>query len=85
MDISSKEELRKMFSVMHCMFANLTQWRDIPGGTRLTVPNLVYATLGPEVQEQMFRSGGQSDAKNPSVKFPSKLLSFYRSIEAMKG
>ncbi|GFW29888.1 uncharacterized protein TNCV_2673381 [Trichonephila clavipes] len=30
-------------------------------------------TLGPEVHEQMFRSGSQSDVKTPSVKFPSKL------------
>ncbi|GFY34697.1 putative RNA-directed DNA polymerase from transposon BS [Trichonephila clavipes] len=30
-------------------------------------------TLGCEVHDQMFRSGGQSDAKIHSVKFPSKL------------
>ncbi|GFT80839.1 hypothetical protein TNCV_2714701 [Trichonephila clavipes] len=30
-------------------------------------------TLDPEVHEQMFRSGTQSDVKTPSVKFPSKL------------
>ncbi|GFT50409.1 hypothetical protein TNCV_1004111 [Trichonephila clavipes] len=35
-----------------------------------TLPNSVYATLDPEVHEQIFRSGGQSDANTPSVKFP---------------
>ncbi|GFU42009.1 hypothetical protein TNCV_4676961 [Trichonephila clavipes] len=33
----------------------------------------VYVTLGVGVHEQMFQSGGQSDMKTPSVKFPSKL------------
>ncbi|GFX90275.1 hypothetical protein TNCV_3848501 [Trichonephila clavipes] len=37
------------------------------------MPSSVYATFSPEVHEQMFRSGGQSDVKNPSVKFPIKL------------
>ncbi|GFT13926.1 hypothetical protein TNCV_2615701 [Trichonephila clavipes] len=40
-------------------------WRDSPRGPRPTVPNLVYTTLGPEVHEQMFQSGGPSDAKPP--------------------
>ncbi|GFV83572.1 uncharacterized protein TNCV_5120621 [Trichonephila clavipes] len=30
-------------------------------------------TVIPEVHEQMFRSGGHSDAKPPSAEFPSKL------------
>ncbi|GFX86425.1 hypothetical protein TNCV_2563141 [Trichonephila clavipes] len=49
------------------------RWRDIPRGTRPIVLKSVYATLDTEVHEQMFRSGDQSDAKTPSVKFPSKL------------
>ncbi|GFX62861.1 hypothetical protein TNCV_3351871 [Trichonephila clavipes] len=37
------------------------------------VPNSVYVTLGPEMHEQMFQSGGQSYVKTSSVKFPRKL------------
>ncbi|GFX99088.1 hypothetical protein TNCV_2492701 [Trichonephila clavipes] len=34
-------------------------------GQKPTVPNSVFITLGTEVQEQMFRSGGQSYVKPP--------------------
>ncbi|GFW04640.1 uncharacterized protein TNCV_3066581 [Trichonephila clavipes] len=40
-------------------------------------------TLGPEVHEQMFRSGSQSDVKTPSVKFPSMLGTHF--INALKA
>ncbi|GFV67990.1 hypothetical protein TNCV_1872721 [Trichonephila clavipes] len=43
----------------------ITQWRDRPGGPRPNVPYSVYATLDLEVNEQIFRWGGQSDAKLP--------------------
>ncbi|GFT64977.1 hypothetical protein TNCV_3614921 [Trichonephila clavipes] len=33
----------------------------------------IYATFAPEVHERVFRSGGQSDVKPPSVKFRNKL------------
>ncbi|GFX00181.1 hypothetical protein TNCV_296701 [Trichonephila clavipes] len=42
--------------------------------------------LGPEVHEQMFWLGGESDAKTPSVKFPSKFgahLSTHRRDERL--
>ncbi|GFU46679.1 hypothetical protein TNCV_1546861 [Trichonephila clavipes] len=42
-----------------------------------SVPNPVHATLAPEVQDQMFRSGGQSDVTPPSVKCPSKLRTHF--------
>ncbi|GFW45287.1 hypothetical protein TNCV_4733951 [Trichonephila clavipes] len=39
-----------------------------------SVPNSVYPTLGPEVYEQMFRSGGQSDAKPPVLSSHASLV-----------
>ncbi|GFX63135.1 hypothetical protein TNCV_4191701 [Trichonephila clavipes] len=54
-----------------------------PMRVRPTVPNSVCATLGPEVYQQMFRSGGQSDAKTPSVKLQSKLGTPF--IDPLKG
>ncbi|GFX42864.1 hypothetical protein TNCV_5072281 [Trichonephila clavipes] len=39
-----------------------------------TVPNSVYATLALEVHEQMFRSGGQSDAKSPALSSQAESL-----------
>ncbi|GFV84712.1 hypothetical protein TNCV_4296941 [Trichonephila clavipes] len=47
------------------------------------MPNSVYVTLGPEMHEQMFPSGGQSDSKTPSVKFPSKLDTHF--VDTLKG
>ncbi|GFX72426.1 hypothetical protein TNCV_1253801 [Trichonephila clavipes] len=44
------------------------RWRDSPLEPMPTVPNSVYATLGPEVHKQMFRSGGQSNAKPPVIR-----------------
>ncbi|GFX33060.1 transposon Ty3-G Gag-Pol polyprotein [Trichonephila clavipes] len=39
------------------------KWYKSPRGLRPTVPNSVYLTLDPEVHEQMFRSGDESDVK----------------------
>ncbi|GFX92765.1 hypothetical protein TNCV_4876221 [Trichonephila clavipes] len=41
------------------------QWRNRPWEPRPTVPNSVYMALGPQLHEQIFRSGGQSDVKLP--------------------
>ncbi|GFV54070.1 hypothetical protein TNCV_1071931 [Trichonephila clavipes] len=46
--------------------------RDWRKGPRPTVLKTAYVTLGPEEHNQMFQSGGQPNAKAPSVKFPSK-------------
>ncbi|GFV00341.1 hypothetical protein TNCV_3643191 [Trichonephila clavipes] len=43
-------------------------------------PNSVYATLGSEVHEQMFRSGGQSDAKPPGLNFQASLNLKFRGV-----
>ncbi|GFX81440.1 hypothetical protein TNCV_142901 [Trichonephila clavipes] len=40
-----------------------------------TLPNSVYVTLVPEVHEQMFRSGGQSDATPPVLSSQASLAS----------
>ncbi|GFT46789.1 hypothetical protein TNCV_1317231 [Trichonephila clavipes] len=55
-------------------FRDTYLWRDIPQGTRPTVPNSVYAPLGPEVHEQMFRSGGQSDVEPPVLSSQASLV-----------
>ncbi|GFW78216.1 hypothetical protein TNCV_136851 [Trichonephila clavipes] len=47
--------------------------------------DLVHATLGPVVHEQMFRSGGQSDAKPPELSSQESLGLLYRPTEWMKG
>ncbi|GFV69281.1 hypothetical protein TNCV_1937611, partial [Trichonephila clavipes] len=49
------------------------QWHDSPRGPRPTVPNSVCVTLVPEVHEQMFRSGGQSDVKPPVLSSQASL------------
>ncbi|GFU51875.1 hypothetical protein TNCV_3733821 [Trichonephila clavipes] len=49
------------------------------------VPISVFVTLGAEVHEQMFRSGGQSDAK-PSVLSPqTSSVLIYGPTEGMKS
>ncbi|GFX28400.1 hypothetical protein TNCV_1152091 [Trichonephila clavipes] len=45
----------------------------------------VYATLDAELHEQMFRSGGQSDAESPEFSFQANLVLIYRPTEDMKG
>ncbi|GFS52694.1 hypothetical protein TNCV_45611 [Trichonephila clavipes] len=60
-------------------------WRNSTRGPRPTVPNSVYATLGPEVYEQMFRSGGQSDAKPSVLSSQASLVLIYRVTEGRKG
>ncbi|GFX59812.1 hypothetical protein TNCV_1778511 [Trichonephila clavipes] len=53
---------------------------------RPTVPNSVHATLGSEVHEQMFLSGGQLDMKPPVLSSQASLvliLSTYRRDERM--
>ncbi|GFW59252.1 hypothetical protein TNCV_2781831 [Trichonephila clavipes] len=60
-------------------------WLNSPLGPRPALPILVYVTLGPEVHEQMFRSGGQSDAKPPVLSFQAILVLIYRPTEGMKG
>ncbi|GFY17264.1 RNase H domain-containing protein [Trichonephila clavipes] len=42
------------------------KWRVSLRGQRPTVPNSIYATLEPQMHEQMFWSGGQSEAR-PTV------------------
>ncbi|GFS56756.1 hypothetical protein TNCV_2221901 [Trichonephila clavipes] len=59
------------------------KWCNSPCGPRPTVPNSVYATLGPEVHEQMFQSGGQS-AKPPVLSSQARLVIIYRPTEGMK-
>ncbi|GFV93604.1 hypothetical protein TNCV_1989161 [Trichonephila clavipes] len=49
------------------------------------MPISVYVTLGPEVHEQMFRSGGQSDAKPPVLSSQASLVFIYRPTEGMKS
>ncbi|GFV54552.1 hypothetical protein TNCV_955351 [Trichonephila clavipes] len=68
------EELQEILNEEH---QETTKW------TKPTVPNSVYATLCPEVREQTFRSGGESDSKTLSVKFPSKLGTHF--IPPLKG
>ncbi|GFY17102.1 hypothetical protein TNCV_1088781 [Trichonephila clavipes] len=48
-------------------------WSMAQQPVRLTVPISIFMTLDPEVHEQMFRSGDQSDAEPPVV---SSLASF---------
>ncbi|GFV05108.1 hypothetical protein TNCV_223221 [Trichonephila clavipes] len=53
-----------------------------------TVPITVYVTLGPEVHEQMFRSGGQSDAKPPVFSSQASMVLVYGTHckdERLKG
>ncbi|GFW56804.1 hypothetical protein TNCV_160341 [Trichonephila clavipes] len=64
---------------------NLTQWRNTPWGPVPTVFISVHVTLGPEVYEQIFRSGGQSDAKPPVLRSQASLVLIYRPTEGMKG
>ncbi|GFS86024.1 uncharacterized protein TNCV_1220101 [Trichonephila clavipes] len=47
-------------------------------GRRTTVPISVCMTLGTEVHEQMFLSGGQSDAKPPMFSSQASLVLIYR-------
>ncbi|GFX90003.1 hypothetical protein TNCV_887011 [Trichonephila clavipes] len=61
------------------------EWLNSPLGSRPTVPNSVYATMGSEVHEQMFRSGGQCDAKPPVLSLQKSLVLIYRPPEGMKG
>ncbi|GFW76665.1 hypothetical protein TNCV_4943821 [Trichonephila clavipes] len=42
-------------------------------------------TLGPRVHEQMFRSGGQSDARPPVLSSQASLVLIYQPTEGMKG
>ncbi|GFV45171.1 hypothetical protein TNCV_1154401 [Trichonephila clavipes] len=46
-------------------YINLNPLRNSPRGSKRSVPISVYVTLASEVHEQMFQSGGQSDAKPP--------------------
>ncbi|GFV24398.1 hypothetical protein TNCV_2005811 [Trichonephila clavipes] len=45
----------------------------------------VFVTLGAEVHKQMFRSGGQSDAKSSLFSSQASLILIYRPTEDMKG
>ncbi|GFX80297.1 uncharacterized protein TNCV_2643131 [Trichonephila clavipes] len=58
------------------------KWRSSPCGPRPIVPVSVYVTLGPKVKEQMFRSGGQSDAKALCLALKQSWCSF---IDPLKG
>ncbi|GFW42639.1 hypothetical protein TNCV_257001 [Trichonephila clavipes] len=48
--------------------------RRSPSELRPPVPNSVPVTLDPEVHEQMFRSGGQPDAKPPVLNSQASLV-----------
>ncbi|GFS89948.1 hypothetical protein TNCV_506781 [Trichonephila clavipes] len=50
-----------------------------------TVLLYVYATLGSEVLEVIFRSGGQSEAKPTVLSSQAMLVLIYRPIEGMEG
>ncbi|GFU92613.1 hypothetical protein TNCV_4795411 [Trichonephila clavipes] len=52
---------------------------------RPTVPNSVYATLGLDVHEQIFRSDGQLDAKLPALSSQASLILIYRPTEEIKA
>ncbi|GFX47452.1 uncharacterized protein TNCV_1734391 [Trichonephila clavipes] len=52
---------------------------------RYTVSNSVYTILGPEVHEQMFRSGGQSDAKSQVLSSQENLVLIYGPTEDMSA
>ncbi|GFU05969.1 hypothetical protein TNCV_3395191 [Trichonephila clavipes] len=41
--------------------------------------------LGPEVHEQMLRSGGQSDAKPSELSSQARLVLIYRSLKGRKA
>ncbi|GFX14788.1 hypothetical protein TNCV_1485311 [Trichonephila clavipes] len=56
----------------------------LPIGPKPTVPKSVYATLGSDVHEHMFRSGGQSDAKPRVLSPQASLVRIYRPTEGMK-
>ncbi|GFX21572.1 hypothetical protein TNCV_1399861 [Trichonephila clavipes] len=73
------------FSPFHGSKSGPGEWRDSPCGPRPAVPNTVYATLGPEVHEQMFWSGSQPDTKRPVLSFQASLVLIYRPTEGMKG
>ncbi|GFX24435.1 hypothetical protein TNCV_992501 [Trichonephila clavipes] len=51
---------------------------------RPTVPNSVYVDLGPEVHEQIFQSGSQSDAKPPVLSSQASLVLIHRQTERMR-
>ncbi|GFS97287.1 hypothetical protein TNCV_1824531 [Trichonephila clavipes] len=48
------------------------------------MPDSVNTILDPEVHEQIFRSGGQSDAKPSALQTPASLVLIYRPTEAPK-
>ncbi|GFV58869.1 hypothetical protein TNCV_4132311 [Trichonephila clavipes] len=56
-----------------------------PRGSRSTVPISVYVTLGPQMHEQMFRSGGQSETMSPVLSSQVSMVFIYRPTEGMKG
>ncbi|GFS85595.1 hypothetical protein TNCV_2794331 [Trichonephila clavipes] len=48
------------------------------------MPNSVYVTLGPEVYEQIFRSGGQPDVEPPVLSSQASLVLIYRPTEGQR-
>ncbi|GFV69934.1 hypothetical protein TNCV_1983011 [Trichonephila clavipes] len=52
---------------------------------KTTFSNLIFVTLGTEVQEQMFRSGGQSDVKPPVLSSRASFLLIYRPLKDSKN
>ncbi|GFS57891.1 hypothetical protein TNCV_2909691 [Trichonephila clavipes] len=52
-----------ILEIVIVLHVNLTQRRNSPWRPGPTVPNSVYATMDLEVHEQMYWSGGHSDAK----------------------
>ncbi|GFV85750.1 hypothetical protein TNCV_2003701 [Trichonephila clavipes] len=60
-------------------------WRNSPWRSMPIVPISVFMIFGTGVHEQMFLSGGQSDAKSPVFSSQASLVLIYRSNEEMKG
>ncbi|GFV18479.1 hypothetical protein TNCV_4469151 [Trichonephila clavipes] len=53
----------------------------VRGGPWRTAPSTVFVALGDKVQEQMFRSGGQSDVKAPVFSSQASLVLIYQPTE----
>ncbi|GFX11893.1 hypothetical protein TNCV_2996771 [Trichonephila clavipes] len=49
-----------------------------------TVPISIYLTLGSDVDQEIFRSGDQSELKPPVLSSQASLVLIYRPTEGMK-
>ncbi|GFU78467.1 transposable element Tcb1 transposase [Trichonephila clavipes] len=69
---------------------NFTITKTKLSGTKLMMAKAYRAqlsirTLGPEVREQMFRSGGLTDVKPPVLSSQASLVLIYQPTEEMQG